>query len=166
MAARLISFGQARTVGAVTHRSATSAARPRHYGLSDRLGLLALLLALAMRLLVPTGFMWDTAAQSGAQLVPCSGMAPPSSAPAAHAMHHMAMAGAAHEKGKESGEGANRECAFSALGGALDLADPFVAPAVPLFAAAALPILVRQASAPGHGLAAPPPPSRGPPVTF
>ena len=169
MSARLIFFGQARpdrTAGATAHRSATSATRARHYGLSDHLGLLALLLALAMRLLVPTGFMWDTSAQGGAHLVPCSGMGPPSSAPAAHAMHHMAMAGTAHEKGKEGGDSTNRECAFSALGGALDLADPFVAPAAPLPALAFLPIFVLQASAPGRGLAAPPPPSRGPPVTF
>jgi len=164
MSGRLISFIQSRP------DRAAAAAAPRNAVLTtsrpNRLCLLALLLALAMRLLVPTGFMWDTAAQGGVQLVPCSGMAPPSSAPAAHVMHHMAMAGTAHEKGKEGGDSTNRECAFSAFGGAIDLADPFVAPAAPLLVVALLPIFVLQASAPGRGLAAPPPPSRGPPVTF
>jgi len=128
-------------------------------------GLVALLLALAMRLLVPTGFMWDPAAGGAARLVPCSGMAPMPSTPVAHDMHGMAMAGPSHEKGHEGGDASNRECAFSALGGALDLADPFVAPATPLLAATALPSLIVRAITPGRGLAAPPPPSRGPPAT-
>lgn len=148
----------------------------RHYGRmrqahSDRWvrqgGLVAVLLALAMRLLVPTGFMWETAAHgSGARLVPCSGMAPASAAPVAAGMHHMAMAGPSHDKGHESSDTSSRECAFSALGGALDLAGPFVAPAAPLLAVAVLPTFVAQTLTPGRGLAAPPPPSRGPPVTF
>ncbi|MDO6413720.1 hypothetical protein Q4F19_04930 [Sphingomonas sp. BIUV-7] len=128
----------------------------------SQIGVVALLLALAMRLLVPTGFMWDTAANGGAQLVPCSGMAP---APAAHAMHHMAMPGQPHERGHDGGDTSNRECAFAGLAGALDLADPVVAPAAPLLVAAVLPILWARAATPGRGLAAPPPPSRGPPAT-
>jgi hypothetical protein len=129
-------------------------------------GLVAVLLALAMRLLVPTGFMWETAAHgSGARLVPCSGMTPAPVEPGAHGMHHMAMAGSSHEKGHEGSNTSSRECAFSALGGALDLADPLVAPAAPLLAVAFLPTFIAQALTPGRGLAAPPPPSRGPPVT-
>jgi hypothetical protein len=130
-----------------------------------QLGLAALLLALAMRLLVPTGFMWEAGANGGAQLVPCSGMAPASNAPAMHGMHHMAMAGQAHEKGDESTDTNSHECAFSGLGGPLDLASPFVAPAALPRAILALPILTAQALTPGRGLAAPPPPSRGPPAT-
>jgi hypothetical protein len=130
-----------------------------------RLGLAALLLALAMRLLVPTGFMWEAGTSGGAQLVPCSGMAPSSGDPSMHGMHHMAMAGPSHEKGSESGDNSSRECAFAGLGGPLDLANPFVAPATLPLAAVALPVFVAQTLTPGRGLAAPPPPSRGPPAT-
>jgi hypothetical protein len=128
--------------------------------------LAALLLALAMRLLVPTGFMWEAGASGGAQLVPCSGMAPASGDPSMQGMHHMAMAGQGHEKDSEGGDNSSRECAFSGLGGPLDLANPFVAPAALPLVAIALPVLVAEALTPGRGLAAPPPPSRGPPTTF
>ncbi|WP_293967518.1 hypothetical protein [Sphingomonas sp.] len=132
-----------------------------------RLGLAALLLALAMRLLVPTGFMWEAGSHGGAQLVPCSGMAPMPAAPAAHGMHHMAMADmGSHGRDHDGGDSSNRECAFAGLAGALDLAEPLAEPAAPFFATVALPILVARAVSPGRGLAAPPPPSRGPPVTF
>jgi hypothetical protein len=130
---------------------------------AGKAGIVALLLALAMRLLVPTGFMWEPVADGGARLVPCTGMAP--DMPSAHAMHHMAMAGSSHEKSGDSNDTASHECAFSGLGGPLDLADPFVAPAAISFVAVALPALVAQAVSPGRGLAAPPPPSRGPPAT-
>ncbi|QJU57585.1 hypothetical protein HL653_07105 [Sphingomonas sp. AP4-R1] len=135
-----------------------------------RLGLAALLLALAMRLLVPTGFMWDAGADGSPQLVPCSGMAPVPAAPSGHAassMHHMAMAGNDHhQRDHQSGDNNSRECAFAGLGGPLDLADPFVAPAALPLLTVALPVLAAQTLLPGRGLAAPPPPSRGPPVTF
>jgi hypothetical protein len=131
-----------------------------------RLGLAALLLALAMRLLVPTGFMWEAGTSGGARLVPCSGMAPASGGASMQAMHHMAMAGPSHDKGSESGDNSSRECAFSGLGGPLDLTSPFVAPATLSLAAIALPVLTAQSLMPGRGLAAPPPPSRGPPATF
>lgn len=134
--------------------------------LTHRFGLVALLLVLAIRLLVPTGFMWESATDGGARLVPCSGMAPSTVAPMAHTMHHMAMAGGAHDKPDANSDGSTHECAFSGLGGPLDLAEPFVAPAIVRFVTTALPVLVAQAVAPGRGLAAPPPPSRGPPATF
>lgn len=130
-----------------------------------RVGLIALLLALAMRMAVPTGFMWEPAVDGGARLVSCSGMAPMpvAVAPAAHGGHHMGAP--SHGKSHDGDTGSSRECAFSGLAGALDLADPLLTPALALIAAFALPLPVARAAAPGRGLAAPPPPSRGPPAT-
>lgn len=142
---------------------------------SRRWGLLALVLALAMRLLVPAGFMWAPATDgSGApELILCFGTAPapaaePMSAmPGMAGMAHAATAHADHHGGSHKGDSAgDHECAFAAFAGAIATADLAFATLAPLAPAITLPAILLADLAPGRGLAAPPPPQRGPPATF
>ncbi len=114
------------------------------------------LLALAMRLLVPTGFMLAPAAAGGLpNLVICTGQGP-----MAMPGMTMAMSGADHDK-HDSNDTGGHPCAFAAAGVAIELPALLLPALPPVAALAVLPAfgLIR----PGLGLAAPPPPQTGPP---
>ena len=105
-------------------------------------------LALAIRVLVPQGWMPDG---TGGVMM-CSGSAPVVMVPATHGGHEM-----------PPGHGQDHPCPFAALG--LAAAPPAgVAPLLPPAAVAAAGELVAHSIAVGHGLAAPPPPATGPPA--
>jgi hypothetical protein len=116
--------------------------------------LLFALLSLTMRLLVPAGFM-PHSGQAGYAITLCSGEGMVSAWVDADGKLHQDKQGP-----KKSSE---QQCAFSAM------AAPFVAPeAASPDLKPALPMAVAfggtQTVAIGQGLAAPPPPSTGPPV--
>jgi len=132
--------------------------RSRPQGLRT-IALALLACALALRLLVPAGWMPVVDAQ-GLHLTLCSGSGP-LEAPVAH----HAMAGMAHHQHHQHHDQGmpDHPCAFAGLG--LALAEPML----PVLALAqpvvrALPLPIALADAIGRGLAAPPPPATGPPV--
>ena len=122
--------------------------------------MLAATLALMLRALVPTGWMPVAAEGGGLGLAPCQAWSPaPESPPAAHS-HHGAPEQPRHRD--DHGGKAEQPCAFAGLSlswtgasPAFDLAPP------PVTAPPALAVF--GAPAPAPRLAAPPPPSTGPP---
>jgi len=122
-----------------------------------------LVCALAMRMLVPSGFM--IAPGQGVTLILCPGQgAMPMAMP--HDMAGMAMPG--HDMGKHPGDkhqdkGDNLPCAFSPVGATANLVS-VAHPVPPRAVAATAPTLFRIFAQPGLGLAAPPPPKTGPPA--
>ena len=133
------------------------------------LATLILACALAVRVLVPAGFMVGQTASGAPALVLCPGQneTPPAMPGMHHDMAHMMPDGSmmsGHDAGKQSHDpGTDRPCAFAAVGLAVDMPipAPLLAPAPsPAFAA----LLSQAPSDPGRGLAAPPPPSTGPPA--
>ena len=121
--------------------------------------------ALFMRILVPAGWM-PVVDASGVHLEICSGWAKeprpePRHHHMAHASHHASAEKApAHEH--EPSKHSNQPCAFSGLGLAfLDAAHPPVIEPAPADAAPPGRVLLAVL---GRGLAAPPPPSTGPPT--
>jgi hypothetical protein len=122
--------------------------------------------ALALRLLVPAGWMPVADAQ-GLHLVLCSGSGPlelpsPHVLPAMARMHHAGHAGHAGHDHHHQGM-PDHPCAFTGLG--LALAEPvlpMLAPVAMLGQALVTPF--PAAVAIGRGLAAPPPPPTGPPA--
>jgi hypothetical protein len=133
------------------------------------LAALILICALAVRVLVPAGFMVGHTASGAPALVLCPGQ---NDAPVAMPMHHdMAhmmpdgsMMSGDHDTGKQSHDpGTDRPCAFAAVGLAVDMPipAPLLAPAPP---PAFIALLSQASGNPGCGLAAPPPPSTGPPT--
>lgn len=121
--------------------------------------LLALLIALTLtvRLAVPAGYM---PAQGKAALELCAGQLMDAPRTAAMPIGQMPMKGMEH--GKHAPPEGEHNCAFSAVGGAVDL-PTIVVPSAPLFAPVAILAIRRLAARPGLGLAAPPPPKTGPP---
>ena len=125
-----------------------------------------ILLCVALRGFIPAGWM-PSFDQSGMSLIPCSGVAAPQPKPNAHsghdmhAMHH-GDAAPKHD-GKSKHDMAGQPCAFAASAVDLSRAD-FSAALKPLVPdePVLLPLLAVQI---GRGLAAPPPPQTGPPVT-
>ena len=119
--------------------------------------------ALAVRLLVPAGFM-PMARKAGLEI--CAGqnadMPAMASMPGMNMMHHAApMQGMDHGQAMPGDH--DHDCGFAAaIGGAADL-PTLILPA--MLAPVALPVaFVRQMiMRPGLGLAAPPPPKTGPP---
>ena len=115
--------------------------------------LMLLVAALFARTIAPEGWMPVSTPAGGMVMTFCDGMAPDHAMPAMGKMDH---------KAPHSGH-PDRQCPFAALG----IADgppppPQVAPAATIGnAELALPGI---ASVPGRGLAAPPPPSTGPPA--
>ena len=133
--------------------------------------------ALAVRVLIPAGFMIGEAASGAPVLVLCPGQN--DVATVTVGMHddmaHMTPDGgtmAGHDDGTMAGHdvshhpgdpGTDRPCAFAAVGLAVDvpIPTPLLAPVpLPTFAT----LLSPAPSNPGRGLAAPPPPSTGPPA--
>lgn len=133
---------------------------------------LILACALAVRVLIPGGFMIGETASGAPALVLCPGQdsryaPPPATMPGMHHdMAHMmpdgSMMSGDHDRGKHPDPGTDRPCAFAAVGLAVDMPVPaplLAPPPPPAFAG----LINRVPSDPGHGLAAPPPPSTGPP---
>lgn len=115
-------------------------------------------LALAMKILIPQGFMPGTSL--AAPIVMCGGQGPMPMA--------MPMAGMAHEDSSNDGKaphgGMDRHCDFASVGtpalaASLDGADDALTAMT--IAPVALPA---PTIAPGRGMAAPPPPSHAPPL--
>ncbi|TFI59648.1 hypothetical protein E2493_03865 [Sphingomonas parva] len=136
-------------------------ALPRNLG--DRHVLVWLLgLAIALRVLVPAGWMPVFGAH-GVRLELCGGRAPQ---PALELPHHDGQAVSAHaghggDKGKDPPP-PDQPCAFAAVAApwlGADLPLPLAPPALALAA-----ISPATFVALGRGLAAPPPPSTGPPL--
>lgn len=105
-------------------------------------------LALVMRIAAPQGYMVQGSSVGGVQLVICTGAGPLKSGPADPV-----------DKSKTGGA-----CAFAGQGsGAAPEPAPTVEPAAIAYTAMAEPVVPADL-APGRGLAAPPPPSLGPPL--
>lgn len=129
----------------------------RHLLRHRTLALWLLLLALAMKLLVPGGFM-VTAHGGGLTLQPCSGTGPLMAQPMGAAADH-----GTHRDPHPDHGGAEMPCAFSALAWAA------LAPIDPLVLAIALAWLIRLAMtrvqpAPRSPMRRLRPPLRGPPI--
>lgn len=119
-----------------------------------------LLCVLAVRVVVPQGFMWGSAADGSRGLVLCSGTGAqaltPTAAAALAAQHRS-------DQRDQDGKTADHTCAFAAASLAVDLPGdvyPVATPPARAAAATTLHIFAR----PGLGLAAPPPPKTGPPA--
>jgi hypothetical protein len=126
-----------------------------HLRLHRRAAAWLIALALLVRLLVPAGYM-PIAGKAGLEI--CAGQM--LEMPAMSAMPDMPMKATGHGK-PMSGEG-EHNCAFAAVGGAVDL-PTIILPSPPSFVVLAVPLLTGLVVRPGAGLAAPPPPKTGPP---
>ncbi len=119
-----------------------------------------LLCVLAVRVVVPQGFMWSTGADGSRELVLCSGSGAQALTPiaaAAVAAQHRS------DQRDQDGKTADHPCAFAAASLAIDLpADAYPITGEPQRAAA--PTVLHIFARPGLGLAAPPPPKTGPPA--
>ena len=131
------------------------------------LAVVLLVCALAMRMLVPSGFM--IAPGQGATLILCPGQgAMPMAMP--HDMAGMAMPGHdmgkpedKHQDNKHQDKGDNLPCAFSPAGATANLVS-VAHPMPPVVVTTIAPTLFQIFVQPGLGLAAPPPPKTGPPT--
>jgi hypothetical protein len=112
-------------------------------------------LALFLRVLIPAGFMVAPGGAPGLPLVLCTGHGPlvVQSAPPARPDK------APDPAGKHAGD----HCVFAGHGAAA-LAPVFAGPAPVAVRPVALRAALPEGLAPGRGLAAPPPPARGPPL--
>lgn len=118
-----------------------------------------LVCVLALRVAIPSGYMFDQEATGWPRLVAC-----PADSPVPKAMAAMpGKSGHATHKHRHQGSAADHPCAFAAASAAVDLAAlpaPLLLPAEQVEPAALLYLFAR----PGLGLAAPPPPKTGPPA--
>jgi len=124
-------------------------------------GLTVVLLAcaLAMRMLVPSGFMLTPAADGALPMITvCTGQGA-MTMPMPADMHHAAPDDGAPHQDKAP----DHPCAFAAASAAVDLAALWH-PVAPAPADAAAPPSFHAFIRPGLGLAAPPPPKTGPPL--
>lgn len=127
------------------------------------IAIVLLVCALAVRVLVPSGYMLSPTDHGGLPTIMiCSGAGPVQMAmPAA-----MAMAMPGHDIGKTDSQHENKAtdhpCAFAAASAAVDLA-ALVHPVAAVAATVQPSDLLRLFVRPGLGLAAPPPPKTGPP---
>lgn len=127
----------------------------RIIGLRRRWALLLVLCALAMRMVVPQGFMWAADSGGVARIVICSGTMPA-------AMPGLNATRPHDDQRDHGGQEADHPCAFAAAA-SLDLAsDP--PRAIPHAPRADAPVALHLFARPGLGLAAPPPPKTGPPA--
>ena len=137
----------------------------RHLKLQRWFAAWLVVVALAVRLVVPAGYM-PMAGKAGLEI--CAGqnadLASIGSMPGMDAMpHHAAMPMHGMNHGKAMPGDHDHDCGFaSAVGGSADLPD-LILPA--MLAPVALPVafVVQAIVRPGLGLAAPPPPKTGPP---
>lgn len=115
-----------------------------------------LLLCLFARALVPAGWMPSYTAQ-GIALIPCTGVV---TALTAHAGHHAA----GHDHSDEAKHDVSGQpCSFAAT--AVDLPGPTGSAAAPVLPRTTDLFRATASVSIGRGLAAPPPPATGPPLT-
>ena len=125
-------------------------------------------LALIVRALVPAGWMTAAAAGGGIALIPCTGVVPAASTAdsmtISGAHHHAAAPHGGHHggDGQQGHDGKPQQpCVFAGLAlASTSSAPPALLAPVQIVSPAARP---RQTRFAGRGLAAPPPPSTGPP---
>ncbi len=110
--------------------------------------------ALLVRMLIPAGWMPTAGADGAMRISICSGMGVQSA--------WIDRDGKVHKDAPASGQHDPQPCGFGVLGLGLDAA-PSPTITLPLVAASVVALVARQTIAIGHGLAAPPPPSTGPP---
>jgi hypothetical protein len=110
--------------------------------------------ALLLRLVVPAGWMPTTGADGVVRIAMCGGMEMKSVS--------IDRSGKSHKDAPAGGHHDPQPCAFGALGLALDEA-PALDLSLPTVGIAVALLVARQTLVIGHGLAAPPPPSTGPP---
>ncbi|WP_375382531.1 hypothetical protein [uncultured Sphingomonas sp.] len=125
--------------------------------------LLLVALAMAVRAAVPAGWMPMTGADGATRLVLCPGSGPVAGGGAMPGMAMVATSLDGHHD--PAAPAADHDCPFGVTALAVDLAVPLVAPLgvgiVATTVAAPSPALLPGR---GRGLAAPPPPSTGPPA--
>ena len=130
--------------------------RPSTTPLRRRFAWLMLLVGVLLaRGLAPEGWMPVASADGGLVIAICNGHGPGATI--------TIPTGKAHDKTPAKGQTGDHPCVFSGTGIA-DAPPPLPAIAAPLRLAATLPARHRVVSAPGRGLAAPPPPATGPPA--
>lgn len=117
--------------------------------------LLLLVAALLARSVAPEGWMPVVNAAGGIEITVCNGTGPDDAMV-------LAPDGKLHHKAPGKGQPGDHACAFSGLGIA-DATPTLIALAAPIASPDAAPALGPIESAPGRGLAAPPPPATGPP---
>lgn len=137
--------------------------------------------ALLLKALIPAGWM-PVSVDGGVRLAPCGGWAKPAApapvaAPApqhdAHTHHGMGAPSEAaaptpaqgqHDGGHDGGQAGDQPCTFAGASFAWTFVDapPLIEPLAPAPAPAQL---LPHTVATGRGLAAPPPPATGPPLT-
>lgn len=119
----------------------------------NRIALTLLGLALALRVLVPAGWM-PSAEGRGFAITMCSGSGMETAwVDADGKVHKQAPA-----------QGGDQHCAFAGLGAPM-LGSDIPVPAMPTARANAAPGVTQSLASIGQGLAAPPPPATGPPAT-
>jgi hypothetical protein len=130
--------------------------RPSAISLRRRFAWLMLLVgALLARGLTPDGWMPVASAAGGFTIAPCDGHGPSSV---------MAMPmGKPHHKMPPKGQTGDHPCVFSGIGIA-DATPPLPTIVAPVRRVIDAPAIQRVITAPGRGLAAPPPPATGPPA--
>ena len=141
----------------------------------SRLFLLLAAFAACVQWTIPHGWMVGAAGDGSSILVPCPTTSPglaslgQSAATNSDHAHHASVHGEMHESmdhggndGDEHGA-AQAKCDFAAMGAPLLPPDDPQLAAPPIAAAAVLPVF--PDAIPGRGLAAPPPPSTGPPIS-
>jgi len=110
--------------------------------------------ALLLRIIVPAGWMPTTGADGAIRISICTGMGAETA--------YIDRDGKVHKEAPSGTHHDPQPCGFGALGLGLNSA-PGPTLILPFIAAAAVELAILQTAAIGHGLAAPPPPSTGPP---
>lgn len=128
-------------------------ARSRVEAVGGGITLLLIALALMLRVLIPAGFMPATG--QGVAIMLCTGMGATTVWVDANGDIHKQKPPADGQK--------DQPCAFAGFGAAFDLPGFAGNPIAPAFSTAALAPAISVVVAIGQGLAAPPPPSTGPP---
>ena len=135
--------------------------RSRRTGLLKGFTLVMVWCALAVRIVVPQGYMWSSGANGMPEMTACSAEAmplavTPLATAALAAQHHS-------DQRDHDGKSVDHPCAFAAASAAVDLAVA-VHPAASISFEREVPVSSRLVATPGRGLAAPPPPKTGPPA--
>jgi hypothetical protein len=122
--------------------------------LDQRVALALIVCVLMLRVLIPAGWMPTTGADGMIRISVCTGMG----VATAWIDHD----GKIHKKVPTSGHHDPQPCGFGALGLGLN-ETPALGVALPVFVRDVIVLVANQTLSIGHGLAAPPPPSTGPP---
>lgn len=123
------------------------------------LALTLTVMAIALKVMIPSGFMADTSGHGSAPLVLCT----------AQGMVLVDAADLAHDTSKSPAptkHKADLPCAFAGHGVSGLISAPLSTATITSIAYLAAPALASPDVTPGRGLAAPPPPARGPPLSI